>query len=348
MVASMSWGSLAALLLAGIVSAAASEVPSSPGPQAPPLGLDLRLDAPAACPGADDLHDEITRLLGPIERRVEGISVHGRITPSSAGWVLELELGTLPVERRRVEARDCVVLVRAAALMAAVALEPVATSTRIAAWVEPGPAPAVVAPEAVRPPAASESSPVRPVRPAAAVVAPRRGRALQFVAAAFGGVGVGLAPRITGVVHGELGLGWPRLQILVGGLHGFARTRAVASGIGIRASSSVATLHALARVPAGPLALELGGGLEAGAIVGAGTGPAVVAKTARAPWVALAGRVGLTWPRHGRVALGVRVDAVLAVARPGIALQRSDGPQTVFRTPTVLVRALGGVVLRLP
>ena len=116
----------------------------------------------------------------------------------------------------------------------------------------------------------------------------------------------------------------------------------------VRASISPGGVHVRYSLATGPVAIPLGVGIEAGALVGGGTGDSVAGRDAVAPWVAASVGAGAAWPAQSRIALQLCADAVVPLARSGIHLTRDGVRVEAFRTPSVGARVLVGARLRLP
>src|SRR5262245_40683514 len=91
-----------------------------------PRGLAIEWETPAGCPGADQLRERIGALGIDVG---EPAQLQGRIARDDAGaYRLELRLVTpLGTSERIVHAERCELLVESAAIVVAVALDPLAT-----------------------------------------------------------------------------------------------------------------------------------------------------------------------------------------------------------------------------
>ncbi|MDC0717198.1 hypothetical protein [Nannocystis bainbridge] len=114
---------------------------------------------------------------------------------------------------------------------------------------------------------------------------------------------------------------------------------------GARLSLWTATLRACGVAGLRPR-LELGGcgGLEAGALLGAGFG-VEAARTRAQPWLAVVVGPELAVPVAPRLAVTLGVDAVVPLVRPQFVL---DGVGSAFRANPAAFRAVLGLQLRIP
>lgn len=347
---------------------------------APAEGLRLAWDAPpgSSCPDQSMLRGRVAAMLGPglIDRT--DLTATATVRAARAGWRLDLELvRAAGSERRTVTDRDCAALADAAALMIAVAIDPMAAlagapdgpvpQDRSADPVEVVPPPPLLD---LPVPEARDVGPVPEDRLAGAVpgvepveVQPRADapapkdrrktppRGLQLGLRAGAGVGF---TRILPRPHAafELGLslagrGW---RVELNG--GFAPpVRGTASGkpaIGGVFRLGFAELRGCG-VPAlrrAPIVLPLCAGLQVGAMYGRGEGSGLKEKLpARSLW--LATRVGgaLRWrPRDGRVGLWLGLDAIVAITRPSFV---TAGGVPVHEVARVGGQASLGLELRL-
>jgi len=268
---------------------------------------------------------------------------------------LSLVITGATIERRELVGDDCRTLARAAALMVAVALAPLETTMRLDARTT---APPPTGPVLVPTPPAQAADPPSPIASTTAAHTPEardapppdppRRRPLGLLASVSGGPAFGLTPGSSGAIAGELGLSVGQLRVVLVGMHVFARRDRIASGVALRAQTSAAGIHVLGAVHTRRVALEFGGGLDAGATTGAGDGSAVVPKSVVAPWLAIVGRAGVAWPPEGRLAVTVRSEATVSVLRPSIGLRDGLGLNEVFSVAPVSLHLLAGVLIRLP
>jgi hypothetical protein len=282
-----------------------------------------------------------------------------RVRKTKDGYRLDLELILDGVERRRLDADDCDTLARATALVVAVSLAPVETAAYLeqhrteVAPDEAQPAGDLVDPLADDSFAAGNEGSRRRRRarrapPPEPEPVPRRLWKHGFVGSFSGGLATGLVPGPTGALDIDLGWSYGPVQLRGNAFAAFPRTDGIEPGVAVTATLAGAGVHALWVPTVGPVAIEVGGGLEAGALVGQGVGQRVDGRRTRSPWAAAVLRVGLQWPPRGKIALEVRGEGLVAILRPAIELTHAEGPSEAFRMPSVGARVLVGPLLRLP
>ncbi|MCB9717285.1 MAG: hypothetical protein H6712_25775 [Myxococcales bacterium] len=250
-------------------------------------------------------------------------------------------------EHRELSASDCGTLARAVVLVTAATLAPLPTN---AALSHPSPprVPAV-RPDALASSPALESPPLVRADPAPATTEPRAPRRRDRVLlGAFVGPAFAIVPGPSPMLGGDIGWGRGPWSIHAVGWHALASTQQLERGVGVRASLSAGGVHVRYSLATGPVAIPLGVGIEAGALVGGGTGDSVAGRDAVAPWVAASVGAGAAWPAQSRIALQLCADAVVPLARSGIHLTRDGVHVEAFRTPSVGARVLVGARLRLP
>ncbi|MCY1066075.1 hypothetical protein OV090_14950 [Nannocystis sp. RBIL2] len=346
-----------------------------------PAGLDLEWQAPEGCPAAGDVAAATSRLLGrPLDAGGPGerVRASGVVTREARGFHLDLELQS-PAGRDRRSLRDrrCQVLADAAAEIFATAVDPsLAVGVPPALPPEPdgtwreGPAPSDMTPRTSgHPPApapAAQPAPLAaddplaapptapapvaadaldaPAPPPAPATPPDPFRASLRLAGVFdqgslsgptGGLGLAL-----GVMRRAF-----RVELGFAGLVPREARPDPAQPPGARLSLWTATLRACGVARLRPR-LELAGcgGVEAGALLGAGFG-VEAARTRPQPWFAVVVGPELAVPVARRLAVTLGVDAVVPVVRPLFVL---DGVGPVFRAHPAAFRAVLGVQLRIP
>lgn len=311
---------------------------------AQPASVALEWTAPTGCADAATASEDLERLTGGAVVVGESLDrLRATITTSAGGYTLALDIDVAGTrEQRTLESIDCGTLARAATLMMAVAVAPVATTRVID---EPPPPEIEPPPDVVTEPVAVV--PARTIEPAPRPRARARAKD-RAVIGAWVGPSLGTNPRPTAIVGADLGWRRGAIGVQVSGWHAFALERSIESGIGVRASTTGGGARLVYAVPAGPVELPIGVGIELGELRGGGTGSRVQSKTTRSLWAAAVIGVGLAWPARGRFALGVRADTLIAVRAPGIHLDTAGDPRTVFVAPRVGLRALAGPIFRLP
>ncbi len=136
--------------------------------------LDVTYAAPEPCPTRDALDAELARLLGPALEKGTPLTVGARVERAKDGrfrLVLELEHEGAK-STRKLDSKSCDTLVRAAALVVALAHDPEAVEARASLPVEPAPTtPAPLIGTGTPPPSATPASPA-PVPSAPGPIAP--------------------------------------------------------------------------------------------------------------------------------------------------------------------------------
>ena len=335
------------LALRAVLAVTAPEVPAPPG--------EPRLEwvAPPQCPDAASGAEQLDRFLGgrklPAPARVE-------LAVGTTGHVATV---TVDGATRSLHASDCETLALAAALVVAVSLDPVAMAAVVLdddAEVEAAPVPEVpelgsdvesgpVAEPSVEPPArpARRGMSTRADMPSR--VEPRAPVVSNHWLGASGGVALAIVPSLTGAVR--LGYAYQRGGLRLQAEATYATPRAIAypaePAVGGRFQSVAVGVRACFAPATGRFAVPLCGGLEGGAIFGRGIG----IPNARSPvgaWIGgLAGAAAVVRV-HSRVALLAGADLLVALRRPAFHV---GARETLFRSPSVGLRALAGLELRL-
>jgi len=289
---------------------------------ADPGWLDLRWPEVAGCPTAAEVAATIERLT-PAEAR-RPVVVEAAIAASDSGYSLELSVRAGDaVEQRRVHNASCGPLADAAAVIVAVAAEPLGA----------------VAGAPVRPGRDDEIPPgLRRTRPPEVRTPPAVG---AFVAA-VGAVGPPRAPA-PGLQVG-LAVVWPRARLELRFHHTFAGSLryAGAPDTGAELQLSAGAVRGCPRWPWRAWSLHLCGGLELGALTARGVG---FDRNGRSSglWVAGVFGPGLQWQPRAWFSLGLEVEAVVALTRR--AYTAADAPALLYRVPPVGMRFGAGVAV---
>ncbi|MDC0675152.1 hypothetical protein [Nannocystis radixulma] len=315
--------------------------------------------APEGCPTRADVLDALAALTRPPD--LEGVRVRGVVRRVSGRYELRLDIHTRRLTQRRVERADaCDSLDGAAALIIAIAIDPLEFASSLAPTPPepepepvppvpappvdvPGPPPEVADPEPVPEPAPKEPAKADPdpPRPPAPKPATRR-PPVSVLVRVDGAIDAGATPTIGGDVGGAVGVLHRWLRIEAVGLYlpprplnfDGARVGMIARwALGVRACG---------RFVRNVLEIPLCLGIEGGRFHAFGTGITVDPKDARPPWLGLLLGVGLVWSPHPRVGLGVRTEFVVAPLRAQFTV--SDQP--VHITQPVGVRFAGGLEIR--
>jgi len=278
--------------------------------------------APTPCPDAA----EVGRRARALGTEVATLRVAGEVSAGSDGtFVLQLAIDEAPP--RRYVARDCDSLADVAALVLALASDPVAVALRSEA-IGPRPVHEAVTSRIAAPdhaPAPHEPAPKRPVVPV-----PPRSRVEGF-ARVHASFGIAELPRFDtglGVAFG-IGAGPGRFELHVA--HLFARTAAVPSPGDVTAviASWNFSPRGCAVLGRGSVRAALCAGPELGLVTADGRGLADNDR-ALALWIAAIAAPGFEWTIRPRLQLHAGVEMVAALRRPRFAArERPDDHVTL-------------------
>jgi hypothetical protein len=300
-------------------------------------GFTLHWEAPAGCPDADEGRAELARRLG--DRLPETGHASVAIASDGDGWQASVVVAaTAP---RRLHARSCEALARAAALVVAVAIDPLPSAARVEviAPLVPAPSPAIDEPSQPRRDeiVAARDEPVAPSRP--------RKRSFYHRVRASTGVAWGPVPRLAAAI--QLGYtlrsarrGLAQLEVMLQ----YATPRRIdyePERVGGRFQSVTATARGCAAPQLGRVTLSVCGGVELGPLVGRGVGAAVNRPKASL-WVGLQASSAVAIALSKRLALVVAAELPVSVRRPAFHLGDRDD---LFRSPRVGVRGLVGLAV---
>lgn len=314
---------LSVLVLALATAAAAPGV-------APDAGVRLRWTAPTSCPDGSTVGSWIAAL-GPTAP--EGAP------PADASVTVEAHDGlhTADIEvwaagqrtTRVLQDADCVLVSRAAAVVVAVALDPIGVADATGVLDERAPARAESTPSATRPTAPATSTSTSSTRTPRADVAPpiepsrRRTRLELGIGAGTGvgglqlpaaGVGVFLAPFV----------GMRRWQLEAVVQYWLPRRVPLDDPHDVRATLQMVTggLRFCPLLSRGRVRVTACAGVDAGAILGRADGDDLTARRpARAPWAGVVVAPGVRWALAPRITVGVTVEAVASLYRPRFAIR---------------------------
>lgn len=304
--------------------------------------MPLEWQASAGCPSAHQVRGWVDALVDP---HAQG-SAEGEVVETAGGYRLALVVTTPQGRSERVlEAPECEALARAAAVVVAVAVDPVQAEARVD---DARLAPMVVPPLA--PPRAGSSvgegfgGATGTAQPGSAAARRASWRPRMAVLGIEAGIGVGLLPQPHATLHAFGGLAWRRIEGQASATHRLGQLAEQPSGGG--GVISVTTLG-LAFGPAlrqERWSLDLMAMLEAGVMVAAGRGVSSP-RTAVSPWLGLGLRPGLVW--RPVPWLGLRVDATLtgSLLRPQFDI---EGGPLIHQTSLLGARVGMGVEFRAP
>ncbi|MFZ6177253.1 hypothetical protein [Nannocystis pusilla] len=315
--------------------------------------------APAGCPTRDDVLEALAALTRPPD--LEGVRVRGVVRRVAGRYELRLDIHTQRLTQRRVERADaCDSLDGAAALIIAIAIDPLEFANQLAPPApEPEPEPEPAPPTPVPPPpdpvepapADPEPLPVRDPPPAPPTAPPSRPPAppparahkLSVLLRVDGAIDAGATPTIAGDIGGAFGFLYHRLRVEAVGHYMPARPLTFEDArVGVVARWALG-VRGCGRFLPGSLEIPVCLGLEGGQLLAEGAGITVDRRQARPPWFAVLLGLGLVWSPHPRVGLGVRTDFVIAPLRA----QFTVSDELVFITQPVGVRFGGGLEIRL-
>lgn len=319
----------------------------------PPEPTGIEWVAPEDCPDARQFEAHIQALM--VRSEVTQIDAKGRIQPTPDGYSVHLEVQS---ESRALEADDCAQLTVAAALVVAVAYDPVGVSKTVVENTATATEPTkrVPPPDRSQPPLVPHpaSRPTRPTRsrqrpePVGVDGPPEhrerpRPAQLQGLLRPKIRLGGGVLPglnRGVGLTGGIRGKSW-RAELQLG--YWFAQTVSIEGG-GAKLRLADAGFRGCWEPAFAAVSVPLCAGAEMGALIGQGSGDTFDVRTRVEAWVAAAGSVGVRWSLTPRVALSAQLEPLVNLRRPGFHL----GQDRLFRVDAVGGRGALGIELRFP
>lgn len=306
----MALGAWCSVALAAVLVAAAET------PEVAPVRL--AWTAPAECPDADTVLGWV-RALAP----VEGTAVAtGTIDREGSDFVLALEISGDVKVSRTLRAPDCMVVGRAAAVVIAVSLDPIAVAQSIAVTTaitqdvpEPAPIDEPVVPEPVRTVAPRVSAP-RPIE--------RSDAAIEYGASIGVGVEGLLLPSVGPGFAIAPFVGTRRIHVEATVQYWTPRTTRTPDTDGVQARVQMvsAGLRACPLIERGRLRIPLCAGIDAGAVLARADGSDVRnADPVTAPWAGVVLAPGVRFAVAPRVSLGVAVEGVISLYIPFFEVQ---------------------------
>jgi hypothetical protein len=325
--------------------------------------VEFRWDAPAEhCPTESEVLAQLERLLGGSvaeqgDRRLAAIA---RVRREADGrWDLRLwTVAEDATSERSMSGSDCAVLAEAAALLAAIAIDPSVLSRGEASEAaveqaeqaetvegeEAEPVPEPEPPAEAEPP---EPEPPTTEAPPQPEPPPRPRRRFSVAAGANAGISYGDLPGVGPILRLGLAMQWPRARFELEGHYGFLRRARFEDGdmVGadLRHGMVIARGCGVVRPRVGKLEFPICGGLEGGALVGSGVGFTVI-ENGQLPWLALDVAAGLAWAPIPRLAIGVRVEPWVALLRGRFTAEQ--GSTELWRPLPLGVRAVAGLEAR--
>lgn len=316
---------------------------AAPAVDANAEALRLQWDAPATCPGTQEVAHRVALSIPPGERATRRVDAAATVSTSAADqWQLALVIdtgdGTITPTAN---AADCETLVDAAVVHLVMALEP-AAAVEPSEPTEPSATDSVVPP---RPPVDNDRD------------TPARVRGLF---GGGGGVGFGLLPRVDGWIalnggvlirtRSQRVVSFVRAEVFVG--HGLAQTQRLAAGndAGVRVAAWWVGPRACwepvvaGRSDLATFSFPLCGGLEFAAMAGRGEGVQQSLGATRL-WFGFAAGASAQWQPLRRLGLRLGAESFVTATRPSFTLDRGAPVYTVGRAG---VRALLAVQVTLP
>jgi hypothetical protein len=325
--------------------------------------------APAGCPGQAEVLAQARALIGdPTEAAMREVAIRGAIEATPVGFSLDIDVRTPSgTTHKTAYAGDCTVLGGVAALMVAVAVDPVQTADTLhigAGRAVEAPASAAEAgletgaaipspddappPDAARRPSEPQPAPrdAAPVPVAAADAAPAalpRARSVRGFARVSGSIGSGLVPELDAGLAAGAGLLAAYLRAELVAFHVFARDARypAPSTAGASIAAWGGSLRVGPRVRLRTVELHALGGLTVAALTASGFGARNARNEADA-WIALALLPGVRWEPIPRLAVGADLEAEAALRRPAFLV---SGSPELYRAARVGLR--GSVVVEL-
>lgn len=324
---------VAAILLAG----GPPTLPPAPGAATEAW----RWDAPAECPGQSEVRARIAALVGRTPASDE-LVVDARIEAGRGGYTMLLAVwGHGPADTRRLAAASCTILADAAALVAAVMVDPLESGAAVeriqqaAAIDGPDPTPPVA-------PTLPRITP-RIVSPPAMPAEPRAERPWSTWLRARGGGEFGAVPGGTGGLDLAIGFGRRRVRGELLGAYWFARSVA-RLGTSMRVALGTITPRVCGGFGAARVSATTCAGLELGVLRAA-----LPDRVRRPLWLAPQLEVGLRVGVHDRVALALALVGAIAAVRPEYRLEADDrrAVAVLYRPGVISLRAVLGIEVRL-
>lgn len=362
---------LLGLAAAMALGPAASAPPRPSVPTAEPV--ELSWHAPPSCPSVQQARQWIAQLTP--SARPTPIRPRARVTLSRTahGYGSRIAIETEGRrDTRQLDADDCTLLARATTVVIAVSLDPLAAALGPMRRARPDDDPATG-----DPPSAGSTTPPRPVpdpprraRPGDAPPEPRsRSDAppssgsgepspedaasrppprLEAGARLGAAVGAGLLPSVGAGLTLAPFLGVDRVHVRATVQYWARRRIDFDPRRDATAQLRMVTggLRICPRLGRGPLRVPLCAGVDAGAVLGRGTGDALIdPRSARAPWVGAVLQPGLEWSITPSLSLWLALEGVVSLYRPAFAV---EGAARAWTAGPGGLRGLVGLQLHRP
>lgn len=304
------------------------------------IGGELRWQAPAECPSADDVRARIDDAGGLGE-----LEVDARVEAEGDGWSLELSISLDGIADTRVlRAEMCDALAESVVALVATRLDAPPTA-------EPEPAPSIAVPEPAPAPSVAEPAPAPDPKPRAPLpdVTPLEPRAAQptgLTLAVATGVGLGSVPTLGIPAELAVGYAWRRLRLsLQGRFHPGPLRLELEGDRTMRVSLGTAGPRVCARRSWRAVEFPLCGEVAVGGSRAVLRGPA---RNRGGVWVEASVGAGLAWFFSSRWALTGQIAASLPFAGSAYTLDGAEAwaPSPVGGRVTVGVEFLWPIQIR--
>jgi len=351
-------------MLSSSATAGGLGVSSTGVPPAAIAGLELRWQAPPECPTTVEILKRVRAHVGGGNASSHA-QVSAHVERQGDGYRLSIEVqADVPLPSREIPGLDCDTLASATALIAAAALDPIATERRLhqppvvlavadgpVVPVRPATATRSVRPHTAQPRSSQPREPPTTQSPSSPAERPRHIRAILRPEVGLGGGELpGVGPS-QGLVIGVGGRHW---NVELGGAQWLPRQRLFgqAPEIGIQLELTTAVLRGCGTPSRGRWSLPICAGIEAGRMIGTShsddRGADFETGRGREAWVATVLGAGARFSLIPGLALIARGEAAIALRRPSFYIEKPDTVQVVHTAQPVAGRGFVGIELRFP
>jgi hypothetical protein len=275
---------------------------------AEPGTFSLDWEAPAACPSASFVSEEVARLLGhaPGLAADRPVFADAKVTSVGSGFIVRIALTTSEGRgERTLRDRSCERLALATALVVSLTIDPEADAT-------PKPAPpATVPPEAPAPPPMPPKQAPRPQR-------------RRFTAGVEAGVDLGIFPDPDARLSALFGVSWRALRYELAVGYDFPEFAPAPGNISRGANLWLATLKVRSCLMPIDGVLEVGGCLSVEGGFFFAEGVRISAPLNKAyPWAAVLAGARLEWHAGGTLSFRLEADGGPSLVRPSFEIMGS-------------------------
>ena len=316
--------------------------------------VSLQWSAPAGCPSADAVQEDVDVLVGHGSGQGEPLVVEAEVVADEGGYALRLAMETRSGrDVRHIRAGECEQLARATSLIIATLQDPVAVSDHVEQLQRPradGP-PSIPAPEI-------PEIPVEAVEPRPATDPPlpmsepassdRQPTPWQAAVRLDGLAGAAALPRVDGGLALAVGMIAPRVRLELGASHLFAQTEGhpTLPDVGLRVRATTAAARGCGVPSWGAWEFPLCVAGEVGAMTARGVGSAVRAATVeRTVYATALAEAHVAWRATDRISIWAGAQGVLNLTRPSFTV---DTLEPFYEAPVGGGRAKLGVEVRFP